>query len=61
MLHFGKNPQGELEIRATANDIGVIYRAIKGTSLPDRGSVYELRTYIEQHFTEEELSPNFIH
>lgn len=60
MLHYGKNPQGELEIRATAKDIGVLYRVLCGAGLPDRGSVYALRTYIEENFTDEELLPNFI-
>jgi hypothetical protein len=56
MLHYGKNPQGELEIRATAKDIGVIYRSLCNAGLPDRGSVYELRTYIEANFSHDELS-----
>lgn len=60
MLHFGKNPQGELEIRATVKDIGVIYRVLCSAGLPDRSSVYSLRTYIEENFTDEELLPNFI-
>ena len=59
MLHYGKNPQGDLEIRATAKDIGVIYRALCNAGLPDRGSVFALRTYIEENFSHEELSPNY--
>lgn len=55
MLHYGKNPQGELEIRATAKDIGVIYRAMCNASLPDRGSIHALRAYIEKNFSTEEL------
>jgi adenylate cyclase len=59
MLHYGKNPQEELEIRATAKDIGVLYRSLCNASLPDRGSVYALRTYIEENFSEDELSTNY--
>ena len=58
MLHYGKSPQGELEIRATAKDIGVIYRSLCNANLPDRGSVYALRTYIEENFSDELIINN---
>lgn len=58
MLHFGRNPQGDLELRATDEHIGVLYRALCNAHLPDRGSVYALRTYIEENFSDE-LNKNY--
>lgn len=53
MIHYGKNPDGELEIRAGGSDIGVIYRAIAAAHLPERGALYALKTAIERDFREE--------
>lgn len=50
MIHYGKNPQGELEIKATGRDIGVLYRAISSAHLPERGEIYAIKTYLEENF-----------
>jgi hypothetical protein len=50
MIHYGKNPQGELEIKATGRDIGVLYRAISAAHLPERGEIYAMKTYLEENF-----------
>lgn len=49
MIHYGLTPKGELEINATGRDIGVLYRAICTAHLPERGTLYDLKTYIEEH------------
>ncbi len=49
MIHYGKNPKGELEIKVTGCDIGVLYRAICTAHLPERGEIYAMKTYIEEH------------
>ena len=50
MIHYGKNPKGELEIKATGRDIGVLYRAISAAHLPERGEIYAMKTYLEENF-----------
>jgi hypothetical protein len=53
MFHYGKTPEGELDIRVDGNDIGVLYRAVGSASLPDRGPLHELKNYIEENFQED--------
>lgn len=53
MIHFGKTPQGELEIRAAGADIGVIYRAICSSALLERCYLYPMKEMIEREFVEE--------
>ena len=50
MLHFGKTPDGELEIRATGDEVGVLYRAIAAAHLPERGTLHGLKTHLETEF-----------
>lgn len=50
MLHFGKTPDGELEIRATGDEVGTLYRAIAAAHLPERGTLYGLKSYMETEF-----------
>lgn len=53
MFHFGKTPEGELDIRVGGNDLGVLYRAVSAASLPDRGPLHDLKTYLEENFPDE--------
>ncbi len=53
MLHFGKTPQGELEINATGEDVGILYRAVCAAHLTERGTLHALKTYVEENFTAE--------
>lgn len=53
MFHFGKTPEGELDIRVGGNDLGVLYRAVSAASLPDRGTLHDLKTYLEENFPDE--------
>lgn len=50
MLHFGKTTSGELEIRATGTDIGVLYRAISSAALIERRELYKMKAMIEEEF-----------
>lgn len=50
MLHFGKTPQGELEMRLSDEEVGVLYRAIATAHLPERGTLHGLKTYLETEF-----------
>jgi hypothetical protein len=58
MIHFGRNPQGELEIKATGSDVGLLYRAISAAYLPERGEIYALKAYLEDNF-KDELTTNY--
>lgn len=57
MIHFGKNPQGELEIKATGEEVGVLYRAVCAAHLPERGPLYGLKTCIEENFKDSINNP----
>ena len=50
MLHFGKNPQGELELRATDGDVLTIYRTICQAGLQERRALYPVKALIEREF-----------
>jgi hypothetical protein len=50
MLHFGKNPQGELEMRATGDDVLVIYRTICSAGLQERRTLHPVKAMIEREF-----------
>jgi len=51
MLHAGRNPQGELELRATGDDVLVIYRTICQAGLQERRILHPVRAMIEREFT----------
>ncbi len=50
MLHFGKTPEGELNLIVDGKDVGVLYRAVCAAKLPERGMLYGLKKYIEENF-----------
>ena len=50
MIHFGKNPQGELELRATDDDVLTIYRTICQAGLQERRALYPVKALIEREF-----------
>lgn len=50
MIHFGKNPQGELELRATDGDVLTIYRTICQAGLQERRALYPVKALIEREF-----------
>lgn len=50
MLHFGKNPQGELELRATGDEVLTIYRTICSACLQERRALYPVKALIEREF-----------
>ena len=53
MFHFGKTPEGELDIRVDGKDVGVLYRAVSAANLPERGRLHGLKTYLEENFSDE--------
>lgn len=53
MFHFGRTPEGELDIRVDGKDVGVLYRAVSSASLPERGTLHDLKVYLEENFKDE--------
>ena len=53
MLHFGKTTSGELEIRATGTDVGVLYRAICSAALMESRELYKMKAMIEEEFPDD--------
>lgn len=50
MIHFGKTPDGELEIRLTGSHVQALSRMINSAPLQERRDFYALRHYIETEF-----------
>lgn len=53
MFHYGKTPEGELEIRLSGYNVAVAYRVLQAAGLIERRDVHELKTYIEENFKDE--------
>ena len=51
MLHYGKTPSGELEIRAADEGVRYIYQALSQVKCDE--AIEELKTYIINNFEEE--------
>jgi hypothetical protein len=50
MMHFGKTPEGEFELRIPADDMPDFYRAISDGTLVERRNMYHLKTFMETEF-----------
>ena len=57
MIHFGKNPQGELELKATGGDVAEVYELICHADLRQRRTFYPLKHYIEENFKDSINNP----
>jgi hypothetical protein len=57
MIHFGKNPQGDLEIKATGGDVAEVYELICHADLRQRRTFYPLKHYIEENFKDSINNP----
>lgn len=54
MFHYGKTPQGDLEISVSGEDLRRLYRVLVGAGgLPERRDMYDMKTYIEENFRQE--------
>ena len=52
MIHFGKNTHGELELRATDEDVLVLHRVICSACLEERRTLNPVKTLIEREFSD---------
>ena len=50
MFHYGKTPNGDLEISVSGTDIRMFYRAVSDSGLLSRRDMYPFKTYIEENY-----------
>lgn len=51
MIHYGKAPSGDLEIRVSPDDVGGIYAVLQSAGLMQRRGEYNgLKEYIKENF-----------
>lgn len=53
MIHYGKTPQGELQLILTGEDVAHLHTMITGAGLEQRRVFYGLKTYIEDNYKEQ--------
>lgn len=53
MIHYGKTPQGELQLMLTGEDVAHLHTMITGAGLEQRRVFYGLKTYIEDNYKEQ--------
>lgn len=53
MIHYGKTPQGELQLMLTGDDIANLHTMIVGTGLEQRRVFYGVKSLIENEFKDE--------
>lgn len=53
MIHFGKEPSGDLNIRVSADDVGEVYDALESAGLLQRRTFDGLKQYIGKEFKDE--------
>ena len=52
MIHYGKAPSGDLEIRVSPEDVGEVYEVLMSAGLMQRRVFYGLKKYIEANFAQ---------
>lgn len=50
MIHYGKTPQGELQLMLTGEDIAHLHTMITSAGIEQRRVFYGLKTYIEDNY-----------
>lgn len=53
MIHFGKEPSGDLNIRISADEVGEVYDALESAGLLQRRTFDGLKQYIGKEFKDE--------
>ena len=53
MIHYGKTPDGDLEIRVSAEDVGEVYGLLESAGLLQRRTFNGLKEYMRQEFAGE--------
>lgn len=53
MIHFGKAPSGDLEIKVSADDVGEVYEVLQSAGLLQRRTFDGLKDYLTKNFKAE--------
>ena len=53
MIHYGKEPSGDLNIRVSAEDVGEVYEVLQTTGLLQRRTFNGLKDYLTKNFSDE--------
>ena len=50
MIHYGKTPSGDLEIKVSADNVGEVHNMLYSSGLLQRRTFHGLKAYIDEHF-----------
>jgi len=53
MIHYGKEPSGDLSIRVSAEDVGEVFEVLQSAGLLQRRTFNGLQSYLKENFKEE--------
>lgn len=53
MIHYGKTPDGDLDFRVSADNVGEIYGLLESAGLLQRRTFDGLKEYIKKEFADE--------
>ena len=53
MIHYGKTPQGDLEIKVSADNVGEVHNMLYSSGLLPRRVLDGLQKYIEDNFADD--------
>lgn len=53
MIHYGKEPSGDLNIRVSAEDVGEVFEMLQSAGLLQRRTFNGLQSYLKENFKEE--------
>ena len=53
MIHYGKEPSGDLDIRVSAEDVGEVYEMLQTAGLLQRRTFDGLKRYVAEQFADE--------
>lgn len=53
MIHYGKTPDGELNMRVSADDVGEFYVLLESAGLLQRRTFNGLKVYLCEKFSDE--------
>ena len=53
MIHYGKEPSGDLDIKVSADDVGEVYEVLQTAGLLQRRTFNGLQNYLTKNFKAE--------
>ena len=53
MIHYGKEPSGDLDIKVSADDVGEVFEVLQTAGLLQRRTFNGLKDYLTKNFADE--------